>query len=153
MMKTIKTALVVLLCFCLMGCSKVHYYFNDVVSFRLENESTHDMYAASVSFGTKDTVFGSMSGENADGTALANKGEECLVFPVEQGDMNDTKLEDLVFEFFVCTKKDSDFTYVGTVTVTSSKLHQTYTLTLTENDGKLVLTSADSSLIIAIDTE
>ena len=153
MTKTIKTALVVLLCFCLTGCSKVHYYFNDVVSFRLENESAHDMYAAQVSFVTKDTVFGSMSGENADGTALANKGAECLGFPVEQGDMNDTKLEDFVFEFFVCTKKDSDFTYVGTVTVTSSKLHQTYTLTLTENDGKLVLTSADSSLNIAIDTE
>ena len=31
------TALMCILCICLSGCSKVYYYYNDAVSFRLEN--------------------------------------------------------------------------------------------------------------------
>lgn len=147
------TALMCILCICLSGCSKVYYYYNDAVSFRLENNSEREIYAASISFGIKDRVFGSMVGENADGIALADKGDECLVFPVEKGDLNDSKLEDMVFEFFVCTMKDNDFTYVGTVTVKSSKLHATYTLILEENDGKLTLTSNDKDISITIDNE
>lgn len=147
------TALMCILCMCLSGCSKVYYYYNDAVSFRLENNSERDVYAASVSFGTKDRVFGSMAEENVDGTALAAKGDECLVFPVEIGDLNDSRLEDMVFEFYVCTIKDSDFTYVGTVRVKSSKLHATYTLILEENDGKLILTSNDKDISITIDNE
>lgn len=123
------------------GCSKGYSYFNDAVSFILENKSGQKIYIAAISFGTKDTVFGSMAG-----AALADKGKECLVFSVQEGDLNDTKLEDMVFDFYVCTKKDSDFIYVGRVLVASSKLHQTYTVTVAEKDGRLTLNSDDTGL-------
>lgn len=144
--RIIGVVLVTILCLSLTACSKVYYYFNDVVSFRLENESEQKIYIATISFGTEDTVFGTMSGENADGSALAAKGKDTLVFPVEKGDMNGTELEDMVFDFFVCTQKDSDFTYVGRVSVISPKLHQTYTVTVVEKDGNLSLVSNDSNL-------
>lgn len=139
-----KKIVLMLLCIALIislftGCSKVFYYFNDAVSFRLENESGQKIYIASISFGTEDTVFGSMAGSNADGTALPDKGKESLIFPVESGDLNDAKLEDMVFDFYVCTQKDSDFVYVGRVLMASSKLHQTYTVTVVEKDGRLIL--------------
>ena len=150
MKKIIASILTGVLCFCITGCSSVYYYFNDAVSFRLENESTKKIYGAAVSFGTNDTVFGTMSGENADGSPFADKGKDCVVFQIEKGDMNDTKIEDMVFEFFVCTEKDNDFTYIGTVNITSSKLHQTYTLTITESNEKLALTCLDTNIVITM---
>ena len=149
MKKSVLILLSIVLIFLLFtGCSKLYYHFNDAVSFRLENESGQKIYVASVSFGTNDTVFGSMSGENADGTALQDKGKECLVFPVEVGDMNDTKLEDMVFDFYVCTHKDSDFIYIGRVLVTSSMLHKTYTIKVIEKDGRLILSGDEPELNI-----
>ena len=153
MKRIVSIALTALVCLSLTGCSKIYYYFNDMESFRFENESDQKIYMASISFGTEDTVFGSMSGENADGTALADKGKDCLVFPIEEGDMNDTALEDMVFDFYVCTVKDSDFIYVGRVIVTSQKLHQTYTLTVKQENDKLILSSNDSNIDITYEVK
>ena len=148
MRKTARCLTAVLLLLLLGGCSKVVYYFNDAVSFRLENGSGVSLYAAAVSFGTEETVFGSVSGENADGTPLADRGKECLVLPVEEGDLNGAELGEMVFAFSVRTRKNGEDIPVGSVRVTSPKPHRTYTVTVTEEDGRLALKDGGTELAV-----
>ena len=148
-MKKLSLCLIILLILALLsGCSKICYYFNDAVSFRLENESGRELYGASVAFGTADTVFGSMTAENADGTAFSDKGSDCPVFPVEEGDLNGTVLEDMAFDFSIRTQRSGDFIAVGKVLVKSSTLHRIYSITVIEKDGRLILSSSDPELIV-----
>ena len=134
--------------FLLTNGSKLFCYFNDAVSFRLINESGQDIYSASVSFGREDTMFGGITVENADGTPLADHGEECFELPIEKEDLNDTELTDMIFDFYTGTEEDGDTVFCGRVSLVSSRMHSTYTITLADHDGSIVIESNDAELRI-----